>query len=201
MAFTLPPLPYDYSALEPHIDTQTMQIHHDKHHAAYVTNANTALESYADLQSRSAEELLKNINDVPEAIRTAVRNNVGGHVNHTMFWEIMGPGGGGEPTGALADAIAKSFGSFADLKAKINDAGVKRFGSGWSWLVLDKGGNLAVVSTANQDSPLMDGQTPILGVDVWEHAYYLKYQNLRAKYLEAWWNTVNWAEVAKRFGR
>jgi len=200
MAFTLPPLPYDYSALEPHIDTQTMQIHHDKHHAAYVTNANTALESYADLQSRSAEELLKNINDVPEAIRTAVRNNVGGHVNHTMFWEIMGPNGGGEPTGALADAIAKSFGSFADLKAKINDAGVKRFGSGWSWLVLDKSGNLAVVSTANQDSPLMDGQTPILGVDVWEHAYYLKYQNLRAKYLEAWWNTVNWSEVAKRFG-
>jgi len=201
MAFTLPPLPYDYSALEPHIDTQTMQIHHDKHHAAYVTNANAALESYADLQGRSAEELLKNINDVPEAIRTAVRNNVGGHVNHTLFWEIMGPNGGGEPTGAVADAISKSFGSFADLKAKINDAGVKRFGSGWSWLVLDKSGNLAVISTANQDSPLMDGQTPILGVDVWEHAYYLKYQNLRAKYLEAWWNTVNWSEVAKRFGR
>ena len=201
MAFTLPPLPYDYSALEPHIDTQTMQIHHDKHHAAYVTNANTALESYADLQSRSAEELLKNINDVPEAIRTAVRNNVGGHVNHTMFWEIMGPNGGGEPTGALGEAITKAFGSFADFKAKINDAGVKRFGSGWSWLVLDKGGALQVLSTANQDSPLMHGQTPLLGVDVWEHAYYLKYQNLRPKYLEAWWNTVNWAEVAKRFGR
>jgi Fe-Mn family superoxide dismutase len=201
MAFTLPPLPYDYSALEPHIDTQTMQIHHDKHHAAYISNANTALESYADLQQYSAEDLLKNINEVPEAIRTAVRNNVGGHVNHTLFWEIMGPNGGGEPTGALSEAINKVFGSFADFKAKVNDAGVKRFGSGWSWLVLDKGGNLQVLSTANQDSPLMDGQTPILGVDVWEHAYYLKYQNLRAKYLEAWWNTVNWAEVAKRFGR
>ena len=201
MAFTLPPLPYDYSALEPHIDTQTMQIHHDKHHAAYISNANTALESYADLQQYSAEDLLKNINDVPEAIRTAVRNNVGGHANHTLFWEIMGPNGGGEPTGALGEAINRAFGSFADLKAKVNDAGVKRFGSGWSWLVLDKGGNLQVISTANQDSPLMDGQTPILGVDVWEHAYYLKYQNLRAKYMEAWWNTVNWSEVAKRFGR
>ncbi|HNP72963.1 MAG TPA: superoxide dismutase [Kouleothrix sp.] len=200
MAFTLPPLPYDYSALEPHIDTQTMQIHHDKHHAAYVTNANAALESYADLQKYSAEELLKHINDVPEAIRAAVRNNVGGHVNHTLFWEIMGPGGGGEPTDALAQAINTAFGSFADLKAKINDAGVKRFGSGWSWLVLGADGKLQVISTANQDSPLMDGQTPILGVDVWEHAYYLKYQNLRAKYLEAWWNTVNWKEVAKRFG-
>jgi Fe-Mn family superoxide dismutase len=200
MAFTLPPLPYDYAALEPHIDTQTMQIHHDKHHAAYVTNANAALESAPDLASSSAEDLLRNINDVPEAIRTAVRNNVGGHVNHTMFWEIMGPGGGGEPTGELASAISSAFGSFADLKAKINDAGVKRFGSGWSWLVLGKDGKLQVISTANQDSPLMDGQTPILGVDVWEHAYYLKYQNLRAKYLEAWWNTVNWAEVAKRLG-
>ena len=200
MAFTLPPLPYDYAALEPHIDTQTMQIHHDKHHAAYVTNANAALESAPDLASSSAEDLLRNINDVPEAIRTAVRNNVGGHVNHTMFWEIMGPGGGGEPTGELASAINSAFGSFADLKAKINDAGVKRFGSGWSWLVMGKDGKLQVISTANQDSPLMDGQTPILGVDVWEHAYYLKYQNLRAKYLEAWWNTVNWAEVAKRLG-
>jgi len=201
MAFTLPPLPYDYSALEPHIDTQTMQIHHDKHHAAYITNANTALESYTDLQKYSAEDLLKNINDVPEAIRTAVRNNAGGHVNHTLFWEIMGPNGGGEPTGALREAITRAFGSFADFKAKVNDAGVKRFGSGWSWLVLDKGGNLQVLSTANQDSPLMDGQTPILGVDVWEHAYYLKYQNLRAKYMEAWSNTVNGAEIAKRLGR
>ncbi len=200
MAFTLPPLPYDYSALEPHIDTQTMQIHHDKHHAAYVTNANTALESAPDLASYSAEDLLKNINDVPESIRTAVRNNVGGHVNHTMFWEIMGPNGGGEPSGALGDAITQAFGSFADFKAKVNDAGVKRFGSGWSWLVMGSDGKLQVISTANQDSPLMDGHTPLLGVDVWEHAYYLKYQNLRAKYLEAWWNTVNWEEVAKRFG-
>ena len=200
MAFTLPPLPYDYSALEPHIDTQTMQIHHDKHHAAYVNNLNAALEGLANLANQSIEDILRNINDMPETIRQAVINNGGGHANHTLFWEIMGPNGGGEPSGALGDAITKAFGSFADFKAKINDAGVKRFGSGWSWLVLDKGGNLAVVSTANQDSPLMDGQTPILGVDVWEHAYYLKDQNLRAKYLEAWWNTVNWAEVAKRFG-
>ena len=178
-----------------------MQIHHDKHHAAYVTNANTALESAPDLANSSAEDLLKNINDVPESIRTAVRNNVGGHVNHTMFWEIMGPNGGGEPGGALGDAISQAFGSFADFKAKVNDAGVKRFGSGWSWLVMGSDGKLQVISTANQDSPLMDGHTPLLGVDVWEHAYYLKYQNLRAKYLEAWWNTVNWEEVAKRFGR
>jgi Fe-Mn family superoxide dismutase len=201
MAFTLPPLPYDYSALEPHIDTQTMQIHHDKHHAAYVNNLNTALEGEADLASQSIEDLLRNINDVPEKIRQAVINNGGGHANHTMFWEIMGPNGGGEPSGALADAISQAFGSFADLKTKINDAGVKRFGSGWSWLVADSGGKLQVISTANQDSPLMQGLTPILGVDVWEHAYYLKYQNLRPKYLEAWWNTVNWEEVAKRFGR
>ncbi len=201
MAFTLPPLPYDYSALEPHIDTQTMQIHHDKHHAAYVNNLNAALESHASLQSHSVEEILSNINDVPEAVRQAVINNGGGHANHTMFWEIMGPNGGGEPTGALAAAIAKAFGSFADFKAKVNDAGVKRFGSGWSWLVADKAGNLQVISTANQDSPLMQGLTPILGVDVWEHAYYLKYQNRRPDYLGAWWNTVNWEAVAKRFGR
>jgi Fe-Mn family superoxide dismutase len=201
MAFTLPPLPYDYAALEPHIDTQTMQIHHDKHHNAYVTNLNAALESHPNLASQNIEDLLRNIGDVPEAARQAVINNGGGHANHTLFWEIMGPNGGGEPTGALADAITKAFGSFADFKAKINDAGVKRFGSGWSWLVLDKDGALQVLSTANQDSPLMQGQTPLLGVDVWEHAYYLKYQNLRPKYLEAWWNTVNWAEVAKRFGK
>ncbi|MBK9711632.1 MAG: superoxide dismutase [Kouleothrix sp.] len=201
MAFTLPPLPYDYSALEPHIDTQTMQIHHDKHHAAYVNNLNAALESQAGLQSQGIEDILRNIKDVPETVRQAVINNGGGHANHTLFWEIMGPNGGGEPSGALAQAIDKAFGSFADLKAKVNDAGVKRFGSGWSWLVADGGGNLQVISTANQDSPLMQGLTPILGVDVWEHAYYLKYQNLRPKYLEAWWNTVNWAEVAKRFGR
>jgi len=201
MAFTVPPLPYDYSALEPHIDTQTMQIHHDKHHAAYVNNLNAALESHPNLASQNIEDILRNINEVPEAARQAVINNGGGHANHTLFWEIMGPTGGGAPTGALAEAITKAFGSFADFKAKINDAGVKRFGSGWSWLVLDKNGALQVLSTANQDSPLMQGQTPLLGVDVWEHAYYLKYQNLRPKYLEAWWNTVNWAEVAKRFGR
>jgi superoxide dismutase, Fe-Mn family len=201
MAFTLPPLPYDYSALEPHIDTQTMQIHHDKHHAAYINNLNAALESHPNLASQNIEDILRNIGDVPETARQAVINNGGGHANHTLFWEIMGPNGGGEPTGALGEAITKAFGSFADFKAKINDAGVKRFGSGWSWLVLDKGGALQVLSTANQDSPLMQGQTPLLGVDVWEHAYYLKYQNLRPKYLEAWWNTVNWAEVAKRFGR
>jgi len=201
MAFTLPPLPYDYAALEPHIDTQTMQIHHDKHHAAYVNNLNAALESHPNLQSQSIEDILRNINEVPEAVRQAVINNGGGHANHTMFWEIMGPNGGGEPSGALANAINQAFGDFNSLKAKINDAGVKRFGSGWAWLVLDKSGALQVISTLNQDSPIMHGQTPLLGVDVWEHAYYLKYQNLRPKYLEAWWNTVNWAAVAKRFGR
>jgi len=200
MAFTLPPLPYDYSALEPHIDTQTMQIHHDKHHAAYVNNLNAAIEGQAALQSATIEEILGNIKDVPEAIRQAVINNGGGHANHTLFWEIMGPNGG-EPSGALADAINQTFGDLASLKAKINDAGVKRFGSGWSWLVSDSDGKLQVISTANQDSPLMQGLTPVLGVDVWEHAYYLKYQNLRPKYLEAWWGTLNWAEVAKRYGR
>jgi Fe-Mn family superoxide dismutase len=199
MAFTLPPLPYDYAALEPHIDTQTMQIHHDKHHAAYVNNLNAALESHPNLASQSIEDILRNIGDVPEAARQAVINNGGGHANHTLFWEIMGPNGGGEPTGALADAITKAFGSFADFKAKINDAGVKRFGSGWSWLVLDKGGALQVLSTANQDSPLMQGQTPLLGVDVWEHAYYLKYQNRRPDYMAAWWNVVNWQEIEARF--
>jgi Fe-Mn family superoxide dismutase len=201
MAFTLPPLPYDYSALEPHIDTQTMQIHHDKHHAAYVNNLNNAIEGQSTLQSATIEEILSNINDVSESIRQTVINNGGGHANHTMFWEIMGPNGGGAPSGALAAAINKAFGDFDSLKAKVNDAGVKRFGSGWSWLVADQGGNLQVISTANQDSPIMQGLTPLLGVDVWEHAYYLKYQNLRPKYLEAWWNTVNWAAVAKRFGR
>jgi len=200
MAFTLPPLPYDYSALEPHIDTQTMQIHHDKHHAAYVNNLNAALEGQSALQSATIEEILGHISDVPESIRQAVINNGGGHANHTMFWEIMGPNGGGEPSGALAQAINKAFGDFNSFKAKVNDAGVKRFGSGWSWLVMDQSGNLQVISTANQDSPLMQGLTPILGVDVWEHAYYLKYQNLRPKYLEAWWNTVNWDAVAARFG-
>jgi len=201
MAFTVPPLPYDYGALEPHIDTQTMQIHHDKHHAAYVNNLNAALEGNADLQNATIEEILNNIKDVPESIRQAVINNGGGHANHTMFWEIMGPNGGGEPSGALAQAINTAFGDFNSLKAKINDAGVKRFGSGWSWLVTGQDGKLQVISTANQDSPYLQGLTPILGVDVWEHAYYLKYQNRRPDYLNAWWNTVNWDAVAKRFGR
>jgi len=200
MAFELPPLPYDYSALEPHIDTQTMQIHHDKHHGAYVTNLNAAIANYPDLHNQTIVDILRNINDVPEAIRTAVRNNGGGHANHSMFWEIMGPNGGGEPTGALADAINKAFGDFNSFKQQINDAGVKRFGSGWSWLVRDANGKLQVISTANQDSPFMEGLTPILGVDVWEHAYYLKYQNRRADYLNAWWNTTNWEAVAKRLG-
>jgi superoxide dismutase, Fe-Mn family len=200
MAFTLPPLPYDFSALEPYIDAQTMEIHHDKHHAAYVNNLNAALESHPGLQNKDIEDLIRNIKELPESVQTAVRNNGGGHINHTMFWEIMGPNGG-EPTGALAQAISKAFGDLNGLKQKINDAGVKRFGSGWSWLVLDRDGDLTVLSTANQDNPYMDGQTPILGVDVWEHAYYLKYQNRRPDYLNAWWNVVNWEAVAKRFGR
>src|SRR5436305_7805585 len=196
--FQLPPLPYLYEALEPHIDTQTMQIHHDKHHATYVNNLTAALKDHPDLQNKSIEDLLRGIHSVPEAVRTAVRNNGGGHANHTMFWEIMGPGGGGAPSGALADAINAAVGGVDPLKAAINDAGAKRFGSGWSWLVLD-GGQLKVLSTANQDSPLMEGQVPILGVDVWEHAYYLKYQNRRPDYLNAWWNTVNWQAVAQRY--
>ena len=198
--FELPPLPYDYAALEPHIDTQTMQIHHDKHHAAYVNNLNTALEKHADLQNKSAEDLLKGLKSLPEDIQMAVRNNGGGHVNHTMFWEIMGPKGGGEPSGALADAIKKAFGDFATFKTQLQDAGMKRFGSGWAWLVKE-GSGVKIISTANQDNPLTDGLTPVLGVDVWEHAYYLKYQNRRADYLAAWWNIVNWDEVAKRFGK
>ena len=197
--FEVPPLPYDYAALEPHIDTQTMQIHHDKHHAAYVTNLNNALEGQADLQNKSAEELIKNLNGIPESIRTAVRNNGGGHVNHTFFWQIMAPNAGGEPTGALADAIKSSFGDFAAFKDQFQKAGMGRFGSGWAWLIKD-GAGLKIVSTANQDNPITDGQTPVLGVDVWEHAYYLKYQNRRPDYLAAWWNVVNWPEVAKRFG-
>jgi Fe-Mn family superoxide dismutase len=201
MAFELPALSYDFAALEPHIDTQTMQIHYGKHHATYVTNLNNALASAPDLQSATIEEILSNIQDVPEAIRQAVINNGGGHANHTLFWSIIGPNAGGEPTGALADAINKSFGDFATLKAQINDAGLKRFGSGWSWLVSDADGNLKVISSANQDSPYMSGQTPLLGIDVWEHAYYLKYQNRRADYLNAWWNVANWEAIAARFGR
>ena len=197
MPHSLPPLPYDYTALEPHIDEQTMRIHHDKHHAAYVNNLNAALEKHPELQNKSAEDLIKSINTVPEAIRTAVRNNGGGHANHTLFWEIMKPGGSKQPTGALAEAINSTFGSYDNLKAQINDAGAKRFGSGWAWLISDASGKLSVISTANQDSPIMEGQTPLLGVDVWEHAYYLKYQNRRADYLAAFWNVVNWAEVNK----
>ena len=196
--FSLPPLPYDYGALEPTIDTQTMQIHHDKHHAAYVNNLNAALKEHPALQNKSIEDLIRGINSVPEAIRTAVRNNGGGHANHTLFWEIMRPGGSKQPTGALAEAIQSALGGVDALKQQVNDAGVKRFGSGWAWVVV-AGGRLQVLSTANQDSPLMDGQTPILGVDVWEHAYYLKYQNRRPDYLTAWWNVANWDEVAKRF--
>ncbi len=199
MAFELPPLPYDYSALEPHIDTQTMQVHHDKHHQAYVTNLNNALQGQSQLASFSGEDLLRRINEVPESIRIAVRNNGGGHVNHTMFWQIMKPNGGGEPTGDLASAIQQAFGSFDQFKAALNDAGLKRFGSGWAWLVLNPNGQLQVISTANQDSPLMDGLYPVMGNDVWEHAYYLKYQNRRADYLNAWWNVVNWDEIARRY--
>jgi Fe-Mn family superoxide dismutase len=197
MSHQLPPLPYDAAALEPHIDTQTMQIHHGKHHAAYVNNLNAALEKHADLQGKSAEELIKNLAALPEAIRTAVRNNGGGHVNHTMFWQIMGPNAGGAPTGAIAEAISATFGGFDAFKEQMNKGGVGRFGSGWVWLV-ESGGKLAVESTANQDNPTMEGKRPIFGIDVWEHAYYLKYQNRRPDYLAAWWNVVNWAEVNKR---
>ena len=201
MAHAVPPLPYDYNALEPHIDEQTMRIHHDKHHAAYVNNLNAALEKHPGLQSKSVEDLIRGINTVPEDIRTAVRNNGGGHLNHTMFWEIMTPGGAKEPTGDLANAINQTFGSFDAFKTQFNDAGTKRFGSGWAWLVVAQGGALQALSTANQDSPLMDGQYPVMGNDVWEHAYYLKYQNRRPDYLAAWWNVVNWDEVAKRYER
>jgi superoxide dismutase, Fe-Mn family len=197
MALTLPDLPYDYAALEPTIDARTMEIHHGKHHQAYVDNANKALEG-TEWADRSPEEILQSLDSVPEDIRAAVRNNVGGHVNHTLFWEIMGPNGGGSPSGALANAIDETFGGVNELKAAVNDAGVKRFGSGWSWLVLD-GGSLAIMSTPNQDSPLSEGKTPVLGVDVWEHAYYLKYQNRRPDYIDAWWNTVNWSRVAERY--
>jgi Fe-Mn family superoxide dismutase len=199
MPFTVPPLPYAFDALEPHIDKMTMEIHHDKHHAAYVTNLNKALESAPDLAGKTVEELLaNNCAAAPEAIRTAVRNNGGGHLNHSMFWTIMGPGGGGEPSGSLASAITSTFGAFATFKEKMNAAGAGRFGSGWAWLV-QSGGKLDIISTANQDSPVMEGKFPVMGIDVWEHAYYLKYQNRRPEYLTNWWNVVNWTEVAKRF--
>jgi superoxide dismutase, Fe-Mn family len=200
VAHELPPLPYAYNALEPHIDEQTMRIHHDKHHAAYINNLNAALEKTPDLQKKSIDELLRGINTVPEDIRTAVRNNGGGHANHTMFWEIMGPNGGGAPKGAIADAIKSAFGGFDQFKEQVNKAGVGRFGSGWAWLV-EAGGKLVIESSANQDSPLMEGKKPILGIDVWEHAYYLKYQNRRPDYLAAWWNVVNWDAVNKRFAK
>ena len=197
--FKLPDLPYAFNALEPHIDAKTMEIHHDKHHAAYTNKLNEALEKHAPLQSKSIEELLRSIDTIPEDIRGAVRNNGGGYANHALFWEIMSPNGGGEPGGALGDAIKQKFGSFQDFRAKVSNAGATQFGSGWAWLVVDGSGKLDVYSTPNQDSPYMKGHTPILGVDVWEHAYYLKYQNRRPDYLEAWWNTVNWDEVAKRY--
>ncbi|GAA4722666.1 superoxide dismutase [Brevibacillus fulvus] len=198
MAHQLPALPYAFNALEPHIDAQTMEIHHDRHHATYVNNLNAALEGHADLQAKSLEELIGNLDAVPEAIRTAVRNNGGGHANHSLFWEILSPNGGGAPTGALADAINAAFGSFDNFKAEFAKAAAGRFGSGWAWLIVD-GGKLAITSTPNQDSPLMEGKTPILGLDVWEHAYYLKYQNKRPDYISAFWNVVNWEEVSKRF--
>jgi Fe-Mn family superoxide dismutase len=199
MAFTLPPLPYDFAALEPHIDAKTMEIHHDKHHAAYVTNLNAAIEKAPELAGKSLDDLMRNITSVPESVRTAVRNNGGGHWNHSLFWQLMAPNGGGEPTGALADAIKKAFEDFATFKTQFAAAGAGRFGSGWAWLVKD-GNGLAITSTPNQDTPLMEGKEAILGVDVWEHAYYLKYQNKRPDYIAAWWNVVNWGEVAKRFG-
>ena len=197
MAFTLPPLPYPSDALEPNIDKMTMEIHHGKHHNAYVTNLNAALEKAPELQSKSLEDLVKGINSVPDAIRTAVRNNGGGHLNHSMFWQIMAPNAGGAPTGAIADALNSSFGSFDKLKEQFKAAAVGRFGSGWAW-VIDNGGKLVIESTPNQDNPMMDGKKPVFGIDVWEHAYYLKYQNRRPDYIDAWWNVVNWAEINRR---
>ena len=197
MAHELPPLPYDYNALEPHIDARTMEIHHSKHHNAYVAGLNGALEGHDDLADMSVEALLADINRVPEGIRQAVINHGGGQANHTLFWQIMGPGAGGEPTGALADAINATFGSFTAFTEQVTQAGMTRFGSGWAWLVMDDGGNLLVYNTLNQDSPIMQGHTPILGLDVWEHAYYLNYQNRRPDYIAAWWNVVNWDKVAE----
>ena len=199
MAYEVPPLPYDYNALEPTIDEQTMHLHHDKHHQAYVNAANGLLEG-TEWADKPVEDVLKNLGSLPSDKQAGVRNQAGGHYNHSLFWEWMSPDGGGEPDGALADAINSAFGSFDEFKAQLKDAGVKRFGSGWSWLVHD-GSGLAVVSTANQDNPISDGKTPLLGVDVWEHAYYLTYQNRRPDYLDAWWNVVNWAKVAEGFGK
>ena len=200
MAHSLPPLPYPFNALEPHIDARTMEIHHGKHLQAYVTNLNAALDKHPELHAKTVEELLAGINTVPEDIRGPVRNNGGGHVNHTMFWEVMGPGGGGAPTGAIADAITSSFSGFDKLKEEVKKAGIGRFGSGWAW-VIDNGGKLVVESSANQDSPLMEGKKVVFGIDVWEHAYYLNYQNRRPDYLDAWWNVVNWTAINARLGR
>jgi Fe-Mn family superoxide dismutase len=197
--YTVPPLPYDFAALEPHIDAKTMEIHHDRHHQAYVTNLNAALKDHPQLQGKPIEELIADLNAIPESIRTAVRNNGGGHANHSLFWQIMKPGGGGDPTGEIAKAIDSELGGFAAFKEALSKAGATRFGSGWGWLIVSKDGKLAVTSTPNQDSPLMEGNTPILGVDVWEHAYYLKYQNKRPDYISAWWNTINWDEVNRRY--
>jgi Fe-Mn family superoxide dismutase len=198
LAYELPALPYDYAALEPHIDEATMKLHHDKHHGTYVTNLNGAVEKHPELAKHTPEDLLRSLDTVPDDVKAVVRNNGGGHVNHTMFWTIMKPGGGGEPTGAIADKIKEDFGSFEDFKKLFNETTAKQFGSGWGWLVLD-GGKLKIVTTPNQDNPISQGKFPILGNDVWEHAYYLKYQNRRPEYLAAWWNTVNWDEVNKRF--
>jgi superoxide dismutase, Fe-Mn family len=199
MSFQLSPLPYAYDALEPSIDAQTMTIHHDKHHAAYVTNLNAALEKHPELAGKTLEDLLKNLTAVPEDIRTAVRNHGGGTWNHNMLWQVMAPKAGGEPTGALANALNATFGNFANFKTEFEKSAMGRFGSGWAWLVKKTDGGLAVVSTANQDNPLSDGLTPLLTIDVWEHAYYLKYQNRRAEYVTNWWNVVNWSEVASRY--
>jgi superoxide dismutase, Fe-Mn family len=200
MAFALPPLPYDFGALEPHIDAQTMEIHHDKHHQAYINNLNGAIEKHPELASKSIEELLKDLSAIPEDIRAVVRNNGGGHYNHSLFWEIMGPNGGGEPTGAVGAAISSTFGDYATFKETLTKTAVGQFGSGWGWLVKDSSGKLSLFGRPNQDTPLSEGLTPVLGVDVWEHAYYLKYQNKRPDYVGAWFNTINWDAVNKRFG-
>ncbi len=198
MAFTLPPLPYDFSALEPHIDAKTMEIHHGKHHQTYVNNLNAAIEKAPELASKSLDDLMRGANSLPEAVRTPIRNNGGGHWNHSMFWQLMAPKAGGEPGGALGAAIKSAFGDFAKFREQFSAAGVGRFGSGWAWLI-NSGGKLSITSTPNQDNPLMEGQKAIMGLDVWEHAYYLKYQNRRPDYINAWWNVVNWKEVEKRF--
>jgi superoxide dismutase, Fe-Mn family len=200
MPFTLPPLPYSYDALEPHIDARTMEIHYTKHHQAYVNNLNAAIEKAPELGNKSLDDLMRSVNSLPESVRTAVRNNGGGHWNHSLFWQLMGPGKGGEPRGSLADAIKQSFGDFSKFKEQFAAAAAGRFGSGWAWLI-DDGGKLSITSTPNQDNVLMDGKKAILGLDVWEHAYYLKYQNRRPEYVTAWWNVVNWDEVSSRFGR